>query len=54
MSERPQPTEASETPLTFEDERHEGDEGGLHLGQHLSVGLVVPAGVLGGNEGVRL
>lgn len=46
--------EGPETPLTFEDEWHEGDEGGLHLGQHLPVGLVVPAGVLVGNEGVRL
>lgn len=38
---------------TFEDERNEGDEGGLHLGQHLPVGLVVPAGVLGGAMGVQ-
>lgn len=56
VSPGPQPTQGKppRPPLTFEDEWHEGDEGGLHLGQHFPVGLVVPAGVLGGIGGVRL
>lgn len=55
VSEGPQPPpgQSLSPALTFQDERHEGDEGGLHLGQHLPIGLVVPAGVLGGNGGVR-
>lgn len=35
-----------EVTLTFEDQRHERNHRGFHLGDHFSVAFVVPAGVL--------